>query len=266
VKITAANIAAVLKTLGATGGQYLPAADLALGASEALDMSPDTNDGAAVWMATQTQESAYLRTTVEYGSGQDYSPYVGRTFEQVTWIGNYREFGDWAVREKLIATADLFVKSPKLLGEMQWAWLGGVWYFERRNLWRYANTGDMQTVSNAVNRGTVTNVGYPAGWDARLACYQAWCTQIARLPVLAVNGKLDEPTNRRLQQWVGVAMDGVLGAVTYSAVQKWLERPVDGSMSKADIIALQKEIGALPDGDWGPGTTKQLQRYLNANR
>lgn len=263
--VDAAEFAAVLKALGASGGQCVPIADLALGASEALSATTANPVAAAVWLATLTQESASFRTTTEYGTGQSYAPYVGRTFEQITWKENYAAFGAWCVDQGLIATDSYFADKPALLGEMQWAWLGGLWYFEARNLWGYAGRGDFQTVQNAVNRGTATNSGYPSGWTSRLNAYRAWTGQIAPPAQLVVTKVMDGPTSKRLQQWVGVSMDGSVGAVTYSAVGKWLGRNVDGVMSSDDVKALQKQVGAFVDGDWGPATTAALQKYLNAH-
>lgn len=261
--VTAADFAAVLKSLGATGGQCVPVADLALGANLALDgISPVA---AAVWLATLTQESAYFRTTEEYSKTGSYAPYIGRTFEQITWRDNYAAFGAWCVHGGYIATDSLFVDHPQLLAEMQWAWLGGVWYFVNRGLWPSATKGDYQSVSNAVNRGTLTTSGYPSGWDARLKCYQAWTARVVKPAKLTITKAMDGPTSKRLQQFVGVAMDGDVGKVTWSAVQKWLGRTVDGSLSAADVKALQTKIGAYVDGDFGPGTTGDLQRYLNVN-
>jgi hypothetical protein len=264
VVVDPADFTAVLASLGGIGGQCLPLADLALGASSALSNAGASALAASVWLATLTQESAYFRTTVEYGTGQSYAPYIGRTFEQITWRDNYAAFGAWAVGQGLIASPNLFVVKPTLLGEMQWAWLGGVWFFQARGLWPYAAKGDLQSVENAVNRGTITSSGYPSGWATRLKCYRAWTLRVAPPQTLAVTGVLDEATSRRLQQWVGVAMDGAVGAVTYAAVQKWLGRTADGTLARDDVKALQTEIDTYVDGDWGPGTTRALQRYLNA--
>jgi hypothetical protein len=253
----------VLRALGATGGQVVSAAELAFGCNRALTLTTLTPEGLAGWLATLTQESDHLRTTTEYGTGQVYAPYVGRTFQQLTWRDNYAAFGDWTRRLGLTGTGDLFLANAGLLAELQWAWLGGVWFFGDRNLWGPVSRGDFQTVQNAVNRGVATSSGYPSGWAARLACYRAWTAQVAPPVTLDITGSLDTPTARRLQQWVGVGIDGSLGAVTWSAVQKWLGVTVDGSMSAADTRKLQAVIGAYVDGAWGPGTTRDLQMYLN---
>lgn len=264
--ITADDFTAVLAELKALGRQVLPLPDLALGATRALADTPLNPVGACCWLATMTQESASFRTTTEYSSTGPYAPYVGRTFEQVTWETNYAAFGRWAVAAGLIASPDLFVDRPHLLAETQWAWLGGVWYFGVRDLWGYANRGDFQRVSNAVNRGSATTNGFPSGWSARLAAYRVWTARIATPTKVTVTGVMNGPTSKRLQQWVGVGMDGAVGPVTLGAVEKWLGLPVDGVMSPSDVKVFQGRISAYVDGDWGPGTTRSLQRYLNSQQ
>ena len=257
MSITAADFTAVLKALGANGGQCLPAADLALGAARALaGRSPVAQ---AVFLATMTQESAYFRTTEEYAKTGSYAPYIGRTFEQVTWRYNYAAFGDWCASKGLIATPSLFVDKPELLAEMQWAWLGGVWFFESHGLWAYADRGDFQTVEVKVNGASP----FPSGWPTRLKAYQQWTARVVHPGQLAITKTMDDPTCKRLQQWVGVAMDGDVGPKTNRAIQQWLGRPNANTLSKDDVKALQKAIGAWVDGDWGPGTTRDLQNFLN---
>jgi predicted chitinase len=257
--VTAADFTAVLKTLNANGGQCLPVADLALGATKALGSAPPTAQ--AVWLATMTQESAYFRTTEEYAKTGPYAPYIGRTFEQVTWGANYRAFGAWCAAKGYIATPDLFVQQPKLLAETQWAWLGGVWFFGAKGLWSYADKGDFQTVQVRVNGASP----FPSGWLSRLAAYRAWTNRLVKPAPLKITRRMDEPTAKRLQQWVGVEMDGDVGRVTWAAVQRWLDRTPDGTMSRDDVEVLQDRIGAYVDGDFGPGSIADLQAFLNAN-
>jgi hypothetical protein len=263
VSVTAADFTAVLTALGANSRQVVPLTELAFGATNALAHAAASPIASAVWLGTLTQESGFFRTTTEFGVGQTYAPYVGRTFEQVTHRDNYSAFGQWCATQHMIGTPNLFTDRPVLLSEMQWAWLGGVWFFAANGLWPYAARGDFQSVQNAVNRGQLTNVGYADKWPVRLSAYQAWTTRVAPPADLVITAVMDGPTVKRLQQWLGVAMDGALGAVTYSGLQRWLGRTVDGNLSPDDVKAFQLRIGAFVDGDWGPGTTRDLQGYLN---
>ena len=266
--ITDASMRTVLAKLGAVGGQCMSLDALAAGATAALsDHGPDrTGRGTAAWMATMTQESAYFRTTEEYAKTGRYAPYIGRTFEQITWRDNYAAFGRWCKRQGLVTDELVFVDDPKSLADKRWAWLGGIWYFDARGLWGYANSGNFQAVQNAVNRGSATLDGYPSGWLTRLNAYRAWLGVIAKPAALPVDGSYGPVTVARLQEWVGVMVDGDQGTRTIKALQRWLGVTVDGNLGPYTVRALQAKVGAYGDGVWGPATTRSLQSYLNAHR
>lgn len=197
--ISGGVIRAALNAVGARTGMIRSDADLAAGANTALRMAPDglTVAGAASFLATQAQESDYFRTTREYNAaGADYAPYVGRTFEQVTWKNNYAGFGAWCSFRGLLADPFAFVKNPALLEDYRWAWLGGVWYFGQFGLWRHANRGDHWSVSQGVNRG-VNAIGgplAPRGWPARNAMFEAF---LRAGPALLPDPPPDDGVGRR---------------------------------------------------------------------
>ena len=65
----------------------------------------------SIFVATMLQESAWLMTTVEYGSlTKRYDPYRGRTFEQLTHESNYLGFGKWCKSQGLVDSEDIFVR------------------------------------------------------------------------------------------------------------------------------------------------------------
>lgn len=107
---------------------------------------------------------------------------------------------------------------------------------------------------------------------------------------LAVNGKLDVPTAKRIQKWLGVKQDGVIGPDTIRAWQKAHGTPVDGkitgqgSAAKPACPAIRSDClvtgsggsrlirkaqsavgmkGKAVDGKLGPDTVKALQRHYN---
>lgn len=176
--VTGATVKAALAAVGAVGGQLRSFDELAAGADGALRQAPAglTAAGAASFLATMAQESAYLRTTTEYGAKLSYDPYRGRTFEQITFEGNYRDFGRWCAARKLVADPEAFVKNPASLSDYAHAWNGGIWYFAAKGLWAYANRGDHYAVSQGVNRG-VGAIGGPKAplhWKERKAMYDAF--------------------------------------------------------------------------------------------
>lgn len=176
--VTGATVRSALAAIGAVGNQIRDLDTLAAGADAALRQAPPglTAAGAASFLATMAQESAYFRTTVEYGSGQRYAPFIGRTFEQITWEANYRAFGRWCADRGIVRDGEVFVRDPVSLGAYAYAWLGGVWYFGYAGLWPHANRGDHYAVSQGVNRGAgaIGTSKVPNHWTERRAMYDAF--------------------------------------------------------------------------------------------
>lgn len=252
---------------------------LASMASEAFAGRSYNAHAISVWVATMLQESAWLATTVEYGTDtKKYDPYRGRTFEQVTWKDNYAEFGKWAKDKGYILDANYFVNNPELLGDLRWAWLGGIWYFDNRKLWDWASKGDFQRVQTAVNMGTASTTKVPSGWFPRLRAYRAFLSEYAKPKAISVSGIFDKSTKERLQEFIGAAIDGDIGAQSYFLMGQWLELGATFNINnKTHVKTLQKKIGLTGsnvDGVWfqpkskvyGPVTTKALQTYLNTYR
>lgn len=291
VKVTEGHLAAALKAVGSTTTRSkvrvrkdgtTASTSLAALAELCTTALADRNlNGHAVasFLGTMLQESAWLATTVEYGDDiKKYDPYRGRTFEQLTWKDNYAGFGAWCKSKGLIDDADVFVKNPELLGDLQWAWLGGVWYFDNRKLWDEASSGDFQRVQTAVNMGTATTSKVPAGWTQRLMAYRALVSSFVKPKVLDTDGTFGTLTAKRFQEFLGGEIDGELGPQTWFLVGKWLG--LSGSFdldNSTHVKKLQTKIGLSGgnvDGVWwqpkskryGPTTTEYLQRYLNKNR
>jgi len=178
VTVTGAAIGAALSAIGARGGQIRSLDELAAGADAALRQAPPglTGAGAASFLATTAQESAYYRTTREYGSGQWYAPWIGRGFVQVTHEANYRGFGAWCRAQGLVTDPDVFVNNRAALEDYRWAWLTATWYFAANNLWGWANAGDHLRVSQAVNGGRrrAGTSFVPNHWPERNAMFQAF--------------------------------------------------------------------------------------------
>lgn len=267
VVITETQIRAGLDRAGALGKQVQSLAELAAGATAALNGLHPNGHAQAAFLATMAQESAWFRTTVEYGSAvKRYDPYRGRTFEQVTWRDNYAAFGAWAFARKVggVAAADHFVTNPAELADLRYAWLGGTWYWEARTLWPYAAAGDFQRVQNAVNRGNPNASGFPAGWKTRLKAYQGFLSAIDRPSMVTVDGDFGAKSKARAQEHIGVEIDGDWADRSKAALAAWL-----GVQGKpwADVVrALQTKVGATPDGDWDAKTTEKFQTYLNNHR
>lgn len=269
--ITGAMIGHILDLSRARGGQIESLDDLAAGCNHALQVAKVIDPRqAAAFLATQMFESAYFRTSSEYlaspgtslRSNQNrYYPYIGRTFDQITWEENYAEMGAWAAKYRVNGVTDpkIFVKAPTLLGTAPWYWLGGVWFWGAKGLWWVSKTGDFARVTQIVNGGT-------SGLSARTVIYNAllkYGNQLlppstapkapVSIPVLHLGStgvhvtNLQNGLNRIFPAYrsTPIATDGKFGTHTQAAVKEF-----------------QQRAGHLTvDGIVGPMTRSRLASY-----
>lgn len=257
--LSGATVHAALASIGAVGKQIASMDELASGANGALRRAPGlTAPGAAAFLATCAQESAYFRTTTEYGSGQRYAPYIGRTFTQITWEQNYRDFGRWCHARGLVNDPETFVRNPRSLGDYRWAWLGPIQYWEENGIWRWANAGDFRAVSQAINggNGRVGTSFIPHGWTERQKMYAAF--------LKAGNTLLptDAPARRTLRRGDSGADVHELQQLLKANYQAYAGRlAVDGEFgpgTEAVVKEFQRRSGLGADGVVGPATYRAL--------
>ena len=110
----------------------------------------------AAALAQWVIESGHFKYTEEIASGpenQERWKYKGRTWIQITWLDNYRGFGQWCNSIGLVQYPDYFVDYPKKLAEQQWAALGPAywWAIKYPQINEYADRGDIDNVSKWVN-------------------------------------------------------------------------------------------------------------------
>lgn len=74
------------------------------------------------------QESGWYNSLAEYGlgAGKEYWPYYGRGFIQLTWRGNYAEFGEWD------GVGSAYVDDPDKLLSLDVAGRAAIFYFTQR--------------------------------------------------------------------------------------------------------------------------------------
>lgn len=241
--VTARQIRQALRSVGGLGGQAWSMEELARGANAAMVQSGiTTRQGAACFIAQCMVESAYFRTTREYGGASArYAPYFGRGFIQVTWEANYRSFGQWCHARGLVPSGNHFmVPNQDRLAHEKWAWLGAVWYMttHRHDLIDLANAGENAKVGRAINRGDAHSSYAAYGEDHRQAAYRALLNAGISAPKGAVgyvpSGKWSV---KEIQEALGIKADGKYGDGTKAAVADW-----------------QEQIGLAADGLWGPTT------------
>jgi len=180
MSLTAAHINQMTHAAGAYGGMVASAEEIANLFNEAIETYGgghfNTKERVAALVSECLMESAYWRTTVEYANTGPYQPYRGRTFIQITWKDNYASFGKWCKDRGLISDANYFVNHPVELGRLEWAALGGVWYFTTRSwggkyLYEFSNS--IEQVGKAVNMGSPYSPYTPNGMSARRRAYDA---------------------------------------------------------------------------------------------
>lgn len=139
--------------------QILPAVSAGLRASDCT-----TVRRIAMWLAQVGHESDDFNATEEYAKDGRYAPYIGRTWIQITWDYNYREFGRWCLDNNLVTDPEVFIKNPRKLADLEWAGLGPAWYWTvERPMNSIVDEGDsakwgdyigFAAVTAAINGGT----------------------------------------------------------------------------------------------------------------
>ena len=256
---TGAQIRAALAAVGGIGGQKWTYDELAKGADQAMAQAGiTTREGAAVFISQCMVESAYWRTTVEYGSNLRYDPYRGRGFIQCTFESNYRGFGRWCQKRGLISDSEYFVKNPARLGDYKWAWLTATWYLSthRHDLIKLANEGQIDAVGKGVHAGDAYASWYPNQpfhrnrMDHTRKAYRALLNAGITAPTGAPStGAVVLPgvkyTVKNVQELVGVTVDGIAGPATVAAIKE-----------------TQSALGLTPDGVVGPATEAAMASII----
>lgn len=232
---TAAQLEAALRSVGGLGGQAWPLSQLAKEADEAMRSSGvTTRQGAAAFVAQCMIESAYFRTTSEYGGSKArYAPYYGRGFIQVTFRDNYAKFGRWAKGKGLVSDSNYFVNNPSKLAEAKWKWLTAVWYLSthRHNLIKLGNEGKIDAVGKGVHCG-----------DA----YASWYPNQSNTE----QGRIQRNRFDHNRKAYNALLNAGITAPGGSA---------GASFSTAGVKRLQGQVGVAQDGKWGPGTDENAQ-------
>lgn len=109
----------------------------------------------AMWLAQVGHESASFVYTEEIAKNGRYAPYIGRTWIQITWESNYRDFGEWCFEHGLIDDAAYFVNNPSSLADLRWAGIGPAWYWtvQRPQINELCDQRNLTAVTQAINGG-----------------------------------------------------------------------------------------------------------------
>lgn len=257
--VTAEVIGAALDSVGGRGNQLTSLEAIAQLFNDAITSAGGgAYDGHPARLAALigqcAQESAWFRTTTEYGTGQRYAPYIGRTFIQVTWSDNYQAFGLWCKARGLIDDAAYFVNNPASLSDLKWAALGPIWYFATRGILPYADQRNWTAVGGIINTGSAA--GVPGGNATRLKACQAVYDYLISHPI----GEPAMPTATQLAlaKW----MTDHIGQFAYSQQDRFDNLTTDGDSQSADCSSLvlmayrevaKVEVGTYTDAQAGNG-------------
>lgn len=109
---------------------------------------------AEVWGPTSAQKRYDTRTDLGNTAAADGDGFLyrGRGPIQITGRSNYRQFTAWA--RSLDPQAPDFVANPDAVLTDPWEGLGPIWYWDTRDLNRYADNGDLLTITKRINGGT----------------------------------------------------------------------------------------------------------------
>lgn len=153
-----------------------------LSLSKATEILPALRDGLhaadctnvnriAMYLAQVGHESVSFQYTEEIAKNGRYAPYIGRTWIQITWESNYRQFGQWAARQGMLDDPEFFVKNPKRLADLEWAGIGAAWYWTqaRTDINALSDKRDLNTVTYRINGGYNGLADRKARYDRALA-------------------------------------------------------------------------------------------------
>jgi putative chitinase len=194
-----------------------------------------------IWGPTPAQKRYDTRTDLGNtpAADGDGKKYMGRTGGQLTGKANYQAFNDWCVKEGL--NPPDFVANPDAVNTDPWEGLVPVWYWHSRNLNRYADQGDVETITKKINGGM-------NGFDDRVR-------HLVRLSLVVLGFGPD--ALRQFQASKGLDVDNDPGPKTRSALHAALVALTPGEAAKPEVtvapVTEEKPVAVTPpsmDAPW----------------
>jgi putative chitinase len=162
-----------------------------------------------VWGPTTAQSRYEGRADLGNTQPGDGKRFSGRTGIQVTGRYNYRQFTAWV--RQFFPNAPNFEQDPDAILLDPWEGLAPIWYWSTRNLNRYADTNEIETITRRINGGL-------NGYDDRLRLY-------TRAALVLLGYSPNAVTT--FQQRSGLFVDGKSGPRTRAALHAALKARAD---------------------------------------
>jgi putative chitinase len=195
---------------------------------------------AEVWGPTPAQARYDTRTDLGNTPEKDGDGYKyrGRTGIQITGKSNYQQFYNWC-KAKGFNPPD-FVANPDLVNTDPWEGLAPLWYWDTRNLNRYADTGDIEMITKRINGGL-------NGYADRLKKY----SQIG-LAILGydytVSGIKSFQVLARSELLYDADIDGDDGPRTRAAIHQYLVRRGSVPVKETKAAPVSETVPVAPAG------------------
>ncbi|MCB5201870.1 glycoside hydrolase family 19 protein [Neorhizobium sp. T786] len=220
-KVNEANMNAVLDALSKYGQRF--GLDkphrLSQFLAQVMHESGDFKYDKEIWGPTAAQKRYEGRKDLGNTAAGDGKRFMGRSAIQITGRANYAEFTRWC--RAFAKTAPDFTKEPEKVNTDPWEGLGPVWYWDTRNLNKWADQGDIETVTKRINGGL-------NGYDDRVNRY-------CRISLVLLGyGPKDVGL---FQKANGLDDDGIPGPKTRSCLHTALVALVPGEAKKPEVKA-----------------------------
>lgn len=195
-----------------------------------------------IWGPTPAQERYDTRTDLGNTPKRDGDGYKyrGRTGMQLTGEDNYRRFRDWCRRQGLDCPD--FVEDPDAVNRDPWEGLVPIFYWSEHDLNRWADQGDVETLTKKINGGK-------NGFADRI-------DRFARLALVVLGYRADNV--RQFQADNRLDVDGDVGPRTRAALQKRLVALVPGEADKPEVKAAPVTETVVP-----PAVETEVKKKTN---
>ncbi|MDX0543956.1 glycoside hydrolase family 19 protein [Sinorhizobium medicae] len=222
-KVNESNLASVLVALDMYGDRFGMDRQhrVAQYLAQLMHESGDFRYDREIWGPTPAQQRYDARTDLGNTPEKDGDGYLyrGRTGMQLTGKDNYRQFRNWC-RAAGLDCPD-FVKDPDAVNTGPWEGLVPLFYWDTRDLNRWADEGDAETITKKINGG---KNGLADRYD-----------RLARISLVLLGYRADNVLQFQADQRLQV--DGDVGPKTRAAMHTALVALTPGEAARPEVKA-----------------------------